>query len=660
MRKESQVFGSSWRRRMKETVGQTIGVYKVEVDGNTPMFEDETKEFMAAAEALEELEKAFEQVVLSHVGTRQAVLDLTASADGTAGQSLRDCDRARKMHVDVLRMCLESYVTPLRNQGGEVASVMKEYKDQWCKDYWSRKRTKSSIETKASKAKDASKYEDDVRVREIKFEHSKNNARTMADYLRPLLIAFVAAAKDCQTNAVRCLAAADLYVSLVTSEKLGAWAAGVQGPTEAPATAPPPASGGPRTNHSDDPVVRLLAGLDDARRRPTPGPPAWPGTKTQDALGSLLKNKPKLQSTPPELAGVPSVPREGIPSMALTPEKPEVKKMVYGATLTEVDSPPVIALEAMLAFLEAKGGFEREGLFRIPGNSDDVNDIKADLDTCDECTPSLVSRILQDADLDDVATLTKMWFRELSEPILDPFLDASIHKADTNFPPPPEDDTTDDSDFASDVAKALIHPSTNPASAHCLVALLTFLSKVAEHSKVNMMTPKNLAVCFAPNIFPSNDPSGITNMNTSISLCARLISAAPLLAAGTSEDDVLTRSKSLNACPPSLTDNVVDYDDDDDPDDVDLDEQGAESPKLPPRSNKADFFFIDTARTYIYTPQEEKLLFLGFFHIHLHLSNDPHLSSSPRLTIPPPPPTTQCVTLRFFLEVLLLLLLRRC
>ena len=502
-----KVFGSTWRRRMRETVGQTIGLFKAEADENTPALEDETSRFLSAAERLDDLEKLYEQVVLGYGGTRRAVCELTRASSGPAARALLECERARKMHSDALQNCLESYVTPLKNQASEVEALVKEYKDRWCKDYFARKRTKENLENKISKAKDSSRYEDDAKLRELKFEHSKKNVKKMAEYLVPLLEAFVEAADDCQSNAIRSFAATDLYLAATISEKLSGWADTVKSSNKIKQDM--------TAIIEADPVVRLLAGLDDARRRPTPGPPAWPRTKTTSNLTSLLSSRPKLQA---DIAGnaTPFV----APSLPTRLQQQQRKKgAVYGAEIKTLEAPAIIALEGMLAYLESSGGFEREGLFRIPGNSDDVNDIKAELDA-GRWTKEQIPNMLAEGDLEDVATLLKMWFRDRADPVLDPQTETKVRAADLAH-------REDDGLFAKDVNAALEQCSNTP-HAYSLTMLLQFLAKVASNHKVNMMTANNLAVCFAPNIFQNDglSPDDMSDINASIALFKRLIRCA--------------------------------------------------------------------------------------------------------------------------------------
>ena len=133
----------------------------------------------------------------------------------------------------------------------------------------------------------------------------------------------------------------------------------------------------------------------------------------------------------------------------------------------------------------SEAGVHHEGLFRLSGNTDVVRQLREAFDSGTE--PDL-----SDADPHTVASILKLWCRELPEPLLswelyDPFLaTASIAVTEASI---------------ATIKKllAMLPPAHYLATKY----LVSFLHRVQLESAKSKMTSANLAVVFAPNLLRS-------------------------------------------------------------------------------------------------------------------------------------------------------------
>nr|XP_002125699.2 rho GTPase-activating protein 39 [Ciona intestinalis] len=167
---------------------------------------------------------------------------------------------------------------------------------------------------------------------------------------------------------------------------------------------------------------------------------------------------------------------------------------MFGNTLDEVmelqmDKYPNHRLPWILTTLSEQvltlGGNKTEGIFRVPGDIDEVNMLKVQIDQWN------VPDTLRDPHVP--GSLLKLWYRELAEPLIPAeFYDACVESYNN-----PND--------AVNVVYSL--PDINRL---CLTYLIRFLQIFAqhEHSKVTKMDANNLAMVMAPNCLrcESNDP----------------------------------------------------------------------------------------------------------------------------------------------------------
>ncbi|CAN0485228.1 unnamed protein product, partial [Ectocarpus sp. 8 AP-2014] len=135
----------------------------------------------------------------------------------------------------------------------------------------------------------------------------------------------------------------------------------------------------------------------------------------------------------------------------------------------------------IVRFLDAHGLYV-PGLFRVPGNTEKIQQLKSTFDAGEDV--EFDERKIHD--VHEVATLLKMYFRELPEPVVPtafyhPMLEAS-----------------DLTEFVETV-RALVAqlPEINRT---CVRLLFAFLLRVSLLSAENLMTTENLGIVFAPNL----------------------------------------------------------------------------------------------------------------------------------------------------------------
>jgi hypothetical protein len=197
-----------------------------------------------------------------------------------------------------------------------------------------------------------------------------------------------------------------------------------------------------------------------------------------------------------------SGPRKTIPSdhemrsiTSLHPPQP-----IFGVTIDEymqwqnerypnVDKTKPYVLVVLLEALDAINGIYTEGLFRLPGNTQKVEELKDKF-----LTGNFTLEGKQDAHV--LASVFKLWLRELAEPII------------------PHDMYNSCIEVAMDMQQCIDIISYLPQhNAQILAFVIRFLArmcdeKVQEYTK---MTIENLAVVFSPNILrnQSTDPMAI-------------------------------------------------------------------------------------------------------------------------------------------------------
>jgi len=140
-----------------------------------------------------------------------------------------------------------------------------------------------------------------------------------------------------------------------------------------------------------------------------------------------------------------------------------------------------LILVNMKKFILEKGGLTTEGIFRLAGEQTEIRRIK---DAMNKKTYDFVTN-----DINAIASLIKIWYRELPVPILNTLPQDCIMNFST----------------ASDCVQAY---DTLPEPQKTLLSwLMDFLVQIQRNNAVNKMTSQNLAIVIAPNLYDISTPN---------------------------------------------------------------------------------------------------------------------------------------------------------
>ena len=137
-----------------------------------------------------------------------------------------------------------------------------------------------------------------------------------------------------------------------------------------------------------------------------------------------------------------------------------------------------LVLIAMKKYLFENGGLESEGIFRIAPDQGECLEVKQLLEIGDfeRCK-----------DINAIANLIKVWFRELPDRIMAGVPHKLIRECKTEAD-------------AAGILKKFPEPNQS-----ILLWLLDTLAEVSTWQRVNKMSPKNLAIVMAPNLFSADN-----------------------------------------------------------------------------------------------------------------------------------------------------------
>ncbi|KYR01321.1 RhoGAP domain-containing protein [Tieghemostelium lacteum] len=136
-------------------------------------------------------------------------------------------------------------------------------------------------------------------------------------------------------------------------------------------------------------------------------------------------------------------------------------------------SVPSILVSMKKSLIES-GGLQQEGIFRLAGEQNEIKRIKETMNR-NEFTSS--------TDINTIASLIKIWYRELPSPILNSVPTEKIF-------------------YSSDVDECVAAVNNLPEPQKSLLNwLLNLLLQVSSYSSVNKMTAQNLAIVVSPNLF---------------------------------------------------------------------------------------------------------------------------------------------------------------
>jgi hypothetical protein len=148
-------------------------------------------------------------------------------------------------------------------------------------------------------------------------------------------------------------------------------------------------------------------------------------------------------------------------------------------------------LVQMKDYLIKNGGLSVEGIFRIAPDSDESMYVKQELNE---------NKFVRCDDVNCIANLIKVWFRDLPEPLLQQIPAESILECT-------------DEEGAGTVINEMSEPNSS-----ILLWLLDLCIDVSSNSGVNKMTPQNLAIVCAPNLFKPPAPAPGTMMDPTMAL----------------------------------------------------------------------------------------------------------------------------------------------
>lgn len=160
--------------------------------------------------------------------------------------------------------------------------------------------------------------------------------------------------------------------------------------------------------------------------------------------------------------------------------------------LPSVDQSIPYILVVLAQGLEELGAFETEGIFRKPGGSREVEKIK------EKFSAGTISLSPSDTKEPNVlASIFKLWLRELSEPLIPTSLYDSCLLVATK----------------SDECIELVNSKLPPVNKQTLHFVIKFMVRMSAHQYAvkTMMTLDNLAMVIAPNILknPYTDPMSV-------------------------------------------------------------------------------------------------------------------------------------------------------
>ncbi|KAI8144899.1 Rho GTPase activation protein [Fennellomyces sp. T-0311] len=189
------------------------------------------------------------------------------------------------------------------------------------------------------------------------------------------------------------------------------------------------------------------------------------------------------------------------PQLRTDPKKRPLPSLAFAVTLENLarleDSEQQAAfvpklVRQIIEHLKAHG-LEKEGLFRKSPASDELNRVKETFNRGESVD-------LTQHDINVSASLLKVFFKELPEPVITQQLCADLGKL-----PDSDGATDDDVQRIKDILRKTY--DAKQLQYNLLQYLFTFLGMVVSHADKNLMTAHNLAVVFTPNLIRDNQPA---------------------------------------------------------------------------------------------------------------------------------------------------------
>jgi hypothetical protein len=134
---------------------------------------------------------------------------------------------------------------------------------------------------------------------------------------------------------------------------------------------------------------------------------------------------------------------------------------------------------------------DTQGLFRISGSAEEISQLIASINSCWRAPGPFRDGLLEGFDAHTLSGVFKQFWRKLPEPLF-PFAMYSKLLA-----------CAEGRDVEGIVS---LYQQLPPPRRMAAQSLFAFLAAVSRHSEVTMMSPMNLAICFAPNLIrPKQD-----------------------------------------------------------------------------------------------------------------------------------------------------------
>ena len=131
-----------------------------------------------------------------------------------------------------------------------------------------------------------------------------------------------------------------------------------------------------------------------------------------------------------------------------------------------------------------------EGIFRLNGSDTKIREL------CDDLNKGRINDWSKYEDIHTISTSLKRYFRKMAE--VEPLMTTQLYDLFMAVV------MLDDPDRVVELIRNLVN-EIGQVRRYTLAYLMKYLYEITLNSKVNLMTAKNLGVCFGPNLLASND-----------------------------------------------------------------------------------------------------------------------------------------------------------
>ncbi|RUS79935.1 hypothetical protein EGW08_012279, partial [Elysia chlorotica] len=146
-----------------------------------------------------------------------------------------------------------------------------------------------------------------------------------------------------------------------------------------------------------------------------------------------------------------------------------------------------LIIKSCIRVINLYAGLHHQGVFRVSGAQVEINQFK----TVFESGEDALADVVDASDINSVAGVLKLYFRELREPLF------PLHLFDALVECTREKEVSKCVERIKDLLSGV-----NRAIFVVMRYLFAFLNHVTEYSDENMMDPYNLAICFGPTLLP--------------------------------------------------------------------------------------------------------------------------------------------------------------